>query len=166
MYPQISRNERRLFRWRPYFQEEGEVPLPEVLKSLKDSIKILKSRDTLMPKAKTLGTTQRCINSVASRAVRWIGIYNTGKRNADAGHSWFESAELDPLTIETCVVYLVFSIIFFFAFFFFSVYSLNVFRTIINGRKVWFLFKNVLPNFSNMIWKIDDGGGCFTVRIW
>ncbi|KAF4346823.1 hypothetical protein F8388_017030 [Cannabis sativa] len=39
-----------------------------VLKSLKDSIKALKSCERLMPMAENLGISQRCINSIASRA--------------------------------------------------------------------------------------------------
>ncbi|XP_065873723.1 BTB/POZ domain-containing protein At5g66560 [Euphorbia lathyris] len=39
-----------------------------VLKSLKESIKALKSCEKVMPLAETLGIEQRCINSVASRA--------------------------------------------------------------------------------------------------
>lgn len=39
-----------------------------VLKSLKDSIKALKSCERLMPLAETLGLSQRCIDSIASRA--------------------------------------------------------------------------------------------------
>ncbi|KAA8531777.1 hypothetical protein F0562_006506 [Nyssa sinensis] len=39
-----------------------------VLKSLKDSIKTLKSCERLMPLAETLGIVQRCIDSIAARA--------------------------------------------------------------------------------------------------
>ncbi|XP_062102281.1 BTB/POZ domain-containing protein At5g66560 [Humulus lupulus] len=39
-----------------------------VLKSLKDSIKALKSCERLMPLAESLGISQRCIDSIASRA--------------------------------------------------------------------------------------------------
>lgn len=39
-----------------------------VLKSLKDSIRALKSCEKLMPLAETLGIAQRCVDSVASRA--------------------------------------------------------------------------------------------------
>lgn len=39
-----------------------------VLKSLKDSIKALKSCERLMPLAETLGLSQRCIDSITSRA--------------------------------------------------------------------------------------------------
>ncbi|KAL4644980.1 hypothetical protein ACB092_02G203400 [Castanea dentata] len=39
-----------------------------VLKSLRDSIKALKSCEKLMPMAETLGITQRCIDSISSRA--------------------------------------------------------------------------------------------------
>lgn len=39
-----------------------------VLKSLRDSIKALKSCEKLMPLAETLGITQRCVDSIASRA--------------------------------------------------------------------------------------------------
>ncbi|XP_027346249.1 BTB/POZ domain-containing protein At5g66560 isoform X2 [Abrus precatorius] len=88
-----------------------------VLKSLKDSIKTLKSCDHLMPMAETLGITQRCIDSVVARAssadpalfgwpvsdatsaskqVLWNGIDATGRRKAGAGSgdSWFEDLAL------------------------------------------------------------------------
>lgn len=39
-----------------------------VLKSLKDSVKALKSCERLMPMAESLGITERCIESIASRA--------------------------------------------------------------------------------------------------
>ena len=39
-----------------------------VLKSLRDSIKALKSCEKLMPMAETLGITQRCIDSISCRA--------------------------------------------------------------------------------------------------
>ncbi|PQP92498.1 hypothetical protein Pyn_24917 [Prunus yedoensis var. nudiflora] len=39
-----------------------------VLKSLKESLKALKSCERVMPLAETLGITQRCIDSIASRA--------------------------------------------------------------------------------------------------
>lgn len=39
-----------------------------VLKSIKDSIKTLKSCERLMPMAETLGITQRCIDSIVSKA--------------------------------------------------------------------------------------------------
>lgn len=39
-----------------------------VLKSLKDSVKALKSCERLVPLAETLGITERCIDSIASRA--------------------------------------------------------------------------------------------------
>lgn len=87
-----------------------------VLKSLADSIKTLKSCESLMPMAETLGITQRCIDSVVSRAssadpslfgwpvsdaaaasaskqVLWNGIDAAGRRNA-AGDSWFEDLAL------------------------------------------------------------------------
>ncbi|KAJ1381029.1 SKP1/BTB/POZ domain superfamily [Sesbania bispinosa] len=83
-----------------------------VLKSLGDSIKTLKSCEDLMPMAETLGITQRCIDSIVSRAsstdpalfgwpvsdaaaasaskqILWNGIDSAGRRNA-AGDSWFE----------------------------------------------------------------------------
>ncbi|XP_014510067.1 BTB/POZ domain-containing protein At5g66560 isoform X2 [Vigna radiata var. radiata] len=88
-----------------------------VLKSLKDSVKTLKSCDSLMPMAETLGITQRCVDSVVSRAssadpalfgwpvsdattaskqVLWNGIDGAGRRKAGAGHgdSWFEDLAL------------------------------------------------------------------------
>ncbi|KAK7359920.1 hypothetical protein VNO77_01888 [Canavalia gladiata] len=88
-----------------------------VLKSLRDSIKTLKSCDRLMPMAETLGITQRCIDSVVSRAssadpalfgwpvsdvtsasklVLWNGIDAAGRRKAGAGagDSWFEDLAL------------------------------------------------------------------------
>lgn len=90
-----------------------------VLKSLKDSIKTLKACDSLMPMAETLGITQRCVDSVVSRAssadpalfgwpvsdatsaskqVLWNGIDGAGRRKAGAGtgagESWFEDLAL------------------------------------------------------------------------
>ncbi|KAK7263055.1 hypothetical protein RJT34_30639 [Clitoria ternatea] len=92
-----------------------------VLKSLRDSIKTLKSCDRLTPLAETLGITQRCIDSVVSRAssadpalfgwplsdaasaskqVLWNGIDGNGRRKAragaiaGAGDSWFEDLAL------------------------------------------------------------------------
>ncbi|TKY55769.1 BTB/POZ domain-containing protein [Spatholobus suberectus] len=91
-----------------------------VLKSLKDSIKTLKSCESLMPMAETLGITQRCVDSVVSRAssadpalfgwpvsdatsaskqVLWNGIDGAGRRKAGAGgagagDSWFEDLAL------------------------------------------------------------------------
>lgn len=88
-----------------------------VLKSLKDSVKTLKSCDSLMPMAETLGITQRCVDSVVSRAssadpalfgwpvsdattaskqVLWNGIDGAGRRKAGAGtgDSWFEDLAL------------------------------------------------------------------------
>ncbi|KAL2333648.1 hypothetical protein Fmac_014861 [Flemingia macrophylla] len=88
-----------------------------VLKSLKDSIKTLKTCDGLMPMAEMLGITQRCIDSVVSRAssadpalfgwpvsdatsaskqVLWNGIDGAGRRKAGsgAGDSWFEDLAL------------------------------------------------------------------------
>ncbi|XP_020204130.1 BTB/POZ domain-containing protein At5g66560 [Cajanus cajan] len=92
-----------------------------VLKSLKDSIKTLKSCDSLMPMAETLGITQRCLDSVVSRAssadpalfgwpvsdatsaskqVLWNGIDGAGRRKAASGaataggDSWFEDLAL------------------------------------------------------------------------
>ncbi|RDX82526.1 BTB/POZ domain-containing protein, partial [Mucuna pruriens] len=92
-----------------------------VLKSLKDSVKTLKSCDNLMPMVETLGITQRCVDSVVSRAssadpalfgwpvsdvtsaskqVLWNGIDGAGRRKAGAGaaagagDSWFEDLAL------------------------------------------------------------------------
>ncbi|KAJ1436556.1 SKP1/BTB/POZ domain superfamily [Sesbania bispinosa] len=87
-----------------------------VLKTLGDSIKTLKSCEDLMPMAETLGITQRCIDSIVSRAsstdpalfgwpvsdaaatsaskqILWNGIDSAGRRNA-AGDSWFEEMAL------------------------------------------------------------------------
>ncbi|KAL5557193.1 hypothetical protein UlMin_039429 [Ulmus minor] len=56
------------------FSEENLISKTErflsqsVLKSLKDSIKALKSCERLMPLAESLGITQRCVDSIASRA--------------------------------------------------------------------------------------------------
>ncbi|KAG2399282.1 BTB/POZ domain-containing protein [Vigna angularis] len=59
-----------------------------VLKSLKDSVKTLKSCDSLMPMSETLGITQMTVDYV----VLWNGIDGAGRRKAGAGHddSWFE----------------------------------------------------------------------------
>lgn len=89
-----------------------------VLKSLKDSVKTLKSCDSLMPMAETLGITQRCVDSVVSRAssadpalfgwpvsdatsaskqVLWNAVDGAGRRKgggAGAGESWFEDLAL------------------------------------------------------------------------
>ncbi|KAK7386493.1 hypothetical protein VNO78_26763 [Psophocarpus tetragonolobus] len=92
-----------------------------VLKSLKDSVKTLKSCDSLMPMAETLGITNRCLDSVVSRAssadpalfgwpvtdaistskqVLWNGIDGAGRRKAGTGagagtgDSWFEDLAL------------------------------------------------------------------------
>ena len=94
-----------------------------VLKSLRDSIKTLKSCERLMPMAETLGITQRCIDAVVSRAsssdpalfgwpvndnvaetargsaskqVLWNGIDAGGRRKVGAGGggSWFEDLAL------------------------------------------------------------------------
>lgn len=87
----------------------------QVLKSLTDSIKALKSCERLMPMADTLGITQRCIESVVSRAssadpalfgwpvsdtaasaskqILWNGIDAAGRRNS-AGEPWFEDLAL------------------------------------------------------------------------
>lgn len=88
-----------------------------VLKNLKDSVKTLKSCDSLMPMAENLGITQRCVDSVVSRAssadpalfgwpvsdatsvskqVLWNGLDGDGRRKvgAGAGESWFEDLAL------------------------------------------------------------------------
>lgn len=92
-----------------------------VLKSLGNSIKTLKSCERLFPMAEDLGITERCIESVISRAssadpalfgwpvseaaasaskqILWNGIDATGRRNgagavAGAGDSWFEDLAL------------------------------------------------------------------------
>uniref|UniRef100_A0A0R0KST2 NPH3 domain-containing protein n=1 Tax=Glycine max TaxID=3847 RepID=A0A0R0KST2_SOYBN len=88
-----------------------------VLKSLKDSVKTLKSCDSLMPMAENLGITQRCVDSVVSRTsssdpalfgwpvsdassaskqVIWNGLDGAGRRKASAGagESWFEDLAL------------------------------------------------------------------------
>ncbi|XP_061360574.1 BTB/POZ domain-containing protein At5g66560 [Gastrolobium bilobum] len=88
-----------------------------VLKSLRDSIKTLKSCERLMPMSENLGITPRCIDSVVSRAssvdpalfgwpvndsasaskqVLWNGIDAAGRRKggAGAGESWFEDLAL------------------------------------------------------------------------
>jgi len=88
-----------------------------VLKSLGNSIKTLKSCERLFPMAEDLGITERCIESVISRAssadpalfgwpvseaaasaskqILWNGIDAAGRRNnAGAGDSWFEDLAL------------------------------------------------------------------------
>lgn len=88
-----------------------------VLKSLGNSIKTLKSCEKLFPMAEDLGITERCIESVISRAssadpalfgwpvseaaasaskqILWNGIDAAGRRNgAGAGDSWFEDLAL------------------------------------------------------------------------
>ncbi|CAJ2635505.1 unnamed protein product [Trifolium pratense] len=86
-----------------------------VLKSLGNSIKTLKSCERLFPMADDLGITERCIDSVISRAssadpalfgwpvseaaasaskqILWNGIDAAGRRNG-AGESWFEDLAL------------------------------------------------------------------------
>lgn len=86
-----------------------------VLKSLPDSIKTLKSCERLMPLADTLSLTQRCIDSVVSRAssadpslfgwpvgdavasaskqILWNGLDPAGRRNS-TGDSWLEDLAL------------------------------------------------------------------------
>lgn len=90
-----------------------------VLKSLGNSIKTLKSCERLFPMAEDLGITERCIESVISRAssadpalfgwpvseaaasaskqILWNGIDAAGRRNnagAGVGDSWFEDLAL------------------------------------------------------------------------
>lgn len=86
-----------------------------VLKSLGNSIKTLKSCERLFPMSDDLGITERCIDSVISRAssadpalfgwpvseaiasaskqILWNGIDDAGRRNG-AGESWFEDLAL------------------------------------------------------------------------
>ncbi|CAK9320340.1 unnamed protein product [Citrullus colocynthis] len=90
-----------------------------VLKSIKESIKTLKSCEPVMPLAETLGITQRCIDSIASKApsadpalfgwpvsegangaqdhskqMLWNGIETGGRKKSggrgNKGGSWFE----------------------------------------------------------------------------
>lgn len=90
-----------------------------VLKSIKESIKTLKSCEPVMPLAETLGITQRCIDSIASKApsadpalfgwpvsegangaqdhskqMLWNGIETGGRKKSGGrgskGGSWFE----------------------------------------------------------------------------
>jgi hypothetical protein len=87
----------------------------QVLKSLGNSIKTLKSCERLFPMADDLGITERCIDSVISRAssadpalfgwpvseaaasaskqILWNGIDAAGRRNG-TGESWFEDLAL------------------------------------------------------------------------
>lgn len=93
-----------------------------VLKSLKNSVKTLKSCERLMPLAETLGITQRCIDSIATRAssadpslfgwpvndgagnsrvsnqILWNGI-ETGARRRNGADSWFEELALLSLPL-------------------------------------------------------------------
>ncbi|XP_004509199.1 BTB/POZ domain-containing protein At5g66560 [Cicer arietinum] len=86
-----------------------------VFNSIGDSIKTLKTCERLMPMADELGITERCIDSVISRAssadpalfgwpvsdavasaskqILWNGIDSAGRRTA-AGESWFEDLAL------------------------------------------------------------------------
>ncbi|XP_058766255.1 BTB/POZ domain-containing protein At5g66560-like [Vicia villosa] len=87
-----------------------------VLKSLGNSIKTLKSCERVFPMADDLGITERCIDSVITRAstadpalfgwpvseaiasaskqILWNGIDAAGRRNGGAGESWFEDLAL------------------------------------------------------------------------
>uniref|UniRef100_A0A5B7A628 BTB/POZ domain-containing protein n=1 Tax=Davidia involucrata TaxID=16924 RepID=A0A5B7A628_DAVIN len=102
-----------------------------VLKSLRDSIKTLKSCEPLMPLAETLGIVQRCIDSIAARASSsdpslfgWKVIETGGRRKATArADSWFQelghlslplfkrltfamkARDLSPEIIESCLIY-------------------------------------------------------------
>ncbi|KAK6922787.1 NPH3 domain [Dillenia turbinata] len=92
-----------------------------VLKSLKDSIRTLKTCERLMPVAETLGIVQRCIESISNRAsssdpslfgwpvsdeiaakpsnqVIWNGI-ETGLRWKSSKNSWFEDLALLSLPL-------------------------------------------------------------------
>ncbi|KAI9089164.1 hypothetical protein K1719_029443 [Acacia pycnantha] len=100
-----------------------------VLKSIKDSIKALKSIERLMPLSETLAIPQRCIDSIVSRAssanpalfgwpvtdagandaatrsslsrqVLWNGIESGGRRKSiPRGESWFEDLGLLSLPL-------------------------------------------------------------------
>ncbi|XP_054823840.1 BTB/POZ domain-containing protein At5g66560 [Prosopis cineraria] len=100
-----------------------------VLKNIKDSIKALKSIESLMPLSETLAIPQRCIDSVVSRApsanpalfgwpvtdagandattrsslskqVLWNGIESRGRRKSvPRGDSWFEDLGLLSLPL-------------------------------------------------------------------
>ncbi|GFY93908.1 phototropic-responsive NPH3 family protein [Actinidia rufa] len=103
-----------------------------VLKSIKDSIRTLKSCEGLMPMAETLGIVQKCIDSIGARASStdpslfgWPvnEVEPGGRRKNTGGDSWFEelallslplfkrlifamkARNLSPEVIESCLIH-------------------------------------------------------------
>ncbi|XP_076933171.1 BTB/POZ domain-containing protein At5g66560-like [Bidens hawaiensis] len=83
-----------------------------VLRSLKDSIKTLKSCEDLLPLAESLGIVQRCIDSIVSKASStdpslfgWPVIELTNSRSAGGVDRWFdELVHLGPSFFKRLII--------------------------------------------------------------